>query len=134
MDAFKNSIDNILSKLKQKQCIQVPFFQRSYVWGETEKSLENCTILIDDIIKSIENNEDYFIGTIITKQENENSEIITLIDGQQRITTILLILKALSCIICGETLPTSVYKLTHKDNLDDSNNNDNFGLKHNSRQ
>lgn len=63
----------------------IPFYQREYVW--TEKEVKK---LLDDIINN-ENNE-YFIGSLVFKFY-KGSRIV--IDGQQRLSTIWLILKAL---------------------------------------
>ncbi len=66
----------------------IPTYQRPYVWRD-----EQLKKIIDDFYKSFTQNpnENYYIGTIITKDnlgQNKNSE---LIDGQQRFTTLWLI-------------------------------------------
>lgn len=70
--------------------IRVPFFQRSYVWDE-----ENWEELFEDL-SDIE--KYHFIGSIIFKQQSvstgEAKEVL-LIDGQQRLTTICILLKAI---------------------------------------
>jgi hypothetical protein len=83
----------------------VPFFQRSYVWDE-----DNWTTLWDHILsvyESCANNvtKEHFIGTIITKQRPAQSigeAKHDLIDGQQRLTTIALFLKAISDASSGQ--------------------------------
>ena len=69
--------------LKDCRKIKIPFYQRGYSWDK-----ENVEKLLEDIYSSKTNN--YFLGSIILKN-NGNSKII--IDGQQRISTILLIYK-----------------------------------------
>lgn len=74
----------------------IPDYQRPYAWEEKE-----CQTLWDDIFDFAfpENNKDnfqstheYFLGTIVTyKNKKGQSEVI---DGQQRLTTILLLLRA----------------------------------------
>jgi uncharacterized protein with ParB-like and HNH nuclease domain len=74
----------------------IPDFQRPYAWEEDE-----CQTLWDDIfsfafpdnnIDSFQSSDEYFLGTIVTyKNEKKQSEVI---DGQQRLTTILLLLRA----------------------------------------
>lgn len=68
----------------------IPDYQRAYNW----KSNEQCDKLWQDIEGFIENNknESYFFGSIII---NNDSEQLYVIDGQQRMTTFMLILKAL---------------------------------------
>src|SRR5690606_7453801 len=76
----------------------IPFFQRSYVW-----KTENWSELWDNIqeeFQEIENGNsqsEHFIGTIIIKQrdsERVGTLEYDLIDGQQRLTTVCLLLKA----------------------------------------
>ena len=77
---------------------EVPFFQRSYVWDE-----ENWSVFWEHTLAVLEEYEngkeqEHFIGTIITKQRASNrigEAIHDLIDGQQRMTTVALLLKAL---------------------------------------
>lgn len=71
----------------------IPPFQRNYEW-----SIEQCDELFYDIIKSYKTGKNHYIGNIVYYiGENSGasfSEYI-LIDGQQRITTILLLLCAI---------------------------------------
>lgn len=77
---------------------QIPFFQRSYVWKK-----DNWEELWDNIIEekqalSLGDDSEHFIGTIIIKQKLSTTLGINpfdLIDGQQRLTTICLLLKAI---------------------------------------
>lgn len=66
----------------------IPNFQRSYKWGTKQ---------ITDFFSSIEeNNENYFIGNIVCVVGDKNEENrLMIVDGQQRITTITLMLIAL---------------------------------------
>ena len=83
----KTRIDSIFTKGRS---LEIPFFQRSYVWSE-----ENWERFLEDMENVCINNKDYFMGTYIMKQQDvpstsEIGEIRTVIDGQQRFTTILL--------------------------------------------
>lgn len=75
----------------------VPFYQRQYVWNE-----ENWDVLwehLEEISSNGISNEEHFIGTIITKQQISKQlgeHKVDLIDGQQRLTTISLLLKAIA--------------------------------------
>lgn len=70
--------------------IKLPSFQRAYTWGKKEinqflKDLECCSI-----------EKEYFIGNIFCySQDNEK---IFIIDGQQRITTLFLLLNGIRLI------------------------------------
>lgn len=84
---------------------EIPFFQRAYVWSE-----ENWTIFWEHLTSELEayergENSEHFIGTIITKQKesrNLSENVVELIDGQQRLTTISIFLKALSDTVTGD--------------------------------
>ena len=71
---------------------QIPYFQRPYVWSE-----DNWRKLINNII---DNNYDCFIGSVIIQRVKE--DLFSIIDGQQRITTICILLKACQRIINDE--------------------------------
>lgn len=69
---------------------EIPKYQREYTWGQT-----NWSALYDDLI---ENDIGYFIGSIICiPNSTDSAQIIPLevVDGQQRLTTISLLLAAL---------------------------------------
>lgn len=67
--------------------LKIPEYQRPYKW--TEKNVNN---LIDDIISNKDKSE-YRLGTLVLHENGENLDIV---DGQQRIITLMLILCALS--------------------------------------
>lgn len=77
-------IQNVFKKGK----LIVPDFQREYDWDDV-----NLTEFIDDINETKEN-DNYFIGHMVFEGEFNGSEFI-IIDGQQRITTITILLCAI---------------------------------------
>lgn len=89
---------NIKSLFQDKKAdFLIPDYQRPYAWGEDE-----CKTLWDDIFsfafpeddysKFDEYNDEYFLGPIVTfKNDSGKMEVI---DGQQRLTTIMLLLRA----------------------------------------
>lgn len=79
---FQTSIVN-LAELQQFN-FTIPTYQRPYVWGD-----EQIEKLLKDFYKSFQHNrnDDYYIGTILTKENGKETE---LIDGQQRFTTLWL--------------------------------------------
>ncbi len=93
---------------------KIPFFQRAYVWKE-----DNWNELWEDILeelKEIQNNvnSEHFIGTIIIKQtesEKLGALVYDLIDGQQRLTTICLLLRALHDTSSDTNLKTWINNL-----------------------
>lgn len=68
----------------------IPIYQRNYAWEEDE-----ITALIKDVYDSWEKNEQnpYYIGTLVTYKRGDNE--YEVIDGQQRLTTIYIILNSL---------------------------------------
>ena len=86
LNVSRKTLENFLSIRKVKFII--PEYQRPYSWDEGK-----CETLWEDIVNfSKEEEEEYFLGTIVTsKDEQKNIEII---DGQQRIISFLLLLRA----------------------------------------
>ena len=93
MDAYKALITNIFNNAT---LIEVPFFQRPYVWNE-----ELWAKFIEDMEFVVKTRKPHFLGAIILKDAGqpgpgENyAQHRTVVDGQQRLTTFLLFLKVL---------------------------------------
>lgn len=81
---------DLLKIFKIEEQYIVPAFQRPYSWG-----YDQCYQLYTDLIKAFESNEDYFIGNIIISKSDSDKEELEIIDGQQRLITILLLFKVL---------------------------------------
>ncbi len=86
----KKSISKLLSEMQNRKFI-IPDFQRPYKWN-----VEKCETLWNDIenftATDAKAGSDYFLGTIVSYiNEDKNQEII---DGQQRITSFFLLLRA----------------------------------------
>lgn len=81
------SISDIFLRGDGSRRYVIPIYQRNYAWG-----LSEIEALINDVCDSLKNDV-YYIGTLVTFcRGNGDYEVI---DGQQRLTTIYLILKAL---------------------------------------
>lgn len=93
---FSNSGTSILYK--------IPIYQRNYAWGR-----EEIRALINDVYDSMTKSV-YYIGTLVTYKRDEN--IYEVIDGQQRLTTIYIILKALGIETIGNHLTYSARKIS----------------------
>lgn len=86
----------------------IPNYQRPYRWTE-----DNVRLLLEDIMQSWkEGKSSYRIGSVIL---NNHQSQLYIVDGQQRITTILLILKSLGSTV-GASLRDSL-KYNHLDSL-----------------
>lgn len=95
------SISQIYLEGQPQIIYQVPIYQRNYAWEDTE-----INALVKDVLDSYEKDKNsvYYIGTLVTYKRGDN--LFEVIDGQQRLTTIYLILKALEDV-------TIVNKLTY---------------------
>jgi len=80
----------------KKSDFLIPDYQRPYAWEETQ-----CQTLWDDIFSfafpdnncdKFDSNEEYFLGSIVTFENDNNKKEV--IDGQQRLTTLMLLLRA----------------------------------------
>ncbi len=89
MITTKDPITNI-KKLLSKTIIELPSFQRAYSWRQSE-----VKTFIDDVFLNLQKEEEYFIGVLYYIKGDKTKKII---DGQQRLTTIFLILNAIRLI------------------------------------
>lgn len=69
---------------------EIPRYQRGYAWER-----QHIQELFDDIKESIESNSGHYIGTFVLSRSGVDDETFFIVDGQQRITTITLIISAL---------------------------------------
>lgn len=77
-----------------------PVYQRNYDWKK-----ENCKQLFDDLVSVIkERKETHFFGSIVSYAHSRDE--VVLIDGQQRITTVSLILIAILNAMKSGTVTT----------------------------
>lgn len=101
VDAHKALITNIFNN---STLIEVPFFQRTYVWKE-----DLWSRLLEDMEFVVRTNRPHFLGSIILKdgrspQPGEQfASCKTVVDGQQRLTTFLIFMKVL-CMKLGQTV------------------------------
>ncbi len=91
----------------------IPVYQRNYTWEE-----ENCEKLLQDIVGISQNKKTHFMGSItyiLHLIDDEKSlrqlQEFVIIDGQQRITTIMLLLKAIETKIQNEGIKKEIDNL-----------------------
>lgn len=88
LSVSRKNISKLLTDMQNKKFV-IPDYQRPYKWDE-----EKCDILWEDITNFHETkstDDEYFLGTVVSFK-NENN--IDVIDGQQRITSFFLLLRA----------------------------------------
>ncbi|GAA6819129.1 DUF262 domain-containing protein [Helicobacter pylori] len=88
----------------------IPVYQRNYTWEE-----ENCEKLLQDIVSISQNKKTHFMGSItyilhwIDDEKNlRKLQEFVIIDGQQRITTIMLLLKTIETKIPNEEIKKEI--------------------------
>lgn len=88
----------------------VPRFQREYSWGKNEISELWNDVVFNIVVDNTEiKNNEYFIGSLVLIGE-DRSKSLQIVDGQQRLTTITILLSAL----------IQTFKDFGKDNLADA--------------
>lgn len=87
---MKGSASHLLEFLEgSRKRFIIPVYQRNYDWKQ-----ENCKQLFDDLVQVIrEKKQSHFFGSIVSYAHLRDE--VVLIDGQQRITTVSLILIAM---------------------------------------
>ena len=105
IEVHKKSVKELLSEGKDHQFV-IPEYQRPYAWGD-----EEIQTLFDDLWEfttngqgGSENNGTYFLGTVVA-YENDNKEQ-EIIDGQQRITSLFLLLRAIYTMLSNADTKT----------------------------
>lgn len=86
MDVNKDSVFSFISA--GNATFVIPVYQRNYDWKK-----ENCFQLFTDVMNLVGTNRTHFIGTICYKSHGRHEFVI--IDGQQRLTSIMLLMKAI---------------------------------------
>ncbi|GAA9044319.1 DUF262 domain-containing protein [Helicobacter pylori] len=83
--------------LKDELYYQIPIYQRPYQWTK-----ENCEKLLDDLFFNYEDDKesDYFCGSLVLIAISEDSKAKTydIVDGQQRLSTFILLAKVLATL------------------------------------
>lgn len=81
-----------------EKCFIIPEYQRPYSW-----TINQCETLWDDLYEFIfpddnadefDESSEYYLGSIVTFSNKENEKDKEVIDGQQRLTTLTLLLRA----------------------------------------
>lgn len=76
------TLEEILVRKKYK----VPIYQRSFSWTRQE-----AEELWNDLV---DNNPPYFLGILLLKENKEDNKLFEVVDGQQRLASLLLLLRA----------------------------------------
>lgn len=112
MDAGKRTINDIFNG---NRILEIPFFQRSYVWGD-----DQWERLLEDMENVSQSNKPYFLGSVILKQQSTKTgkgvgDVRTVIDGQQRLTTLNIFFKVLCLKNEQNSTFERIFKLINND-------------------
>ncbi len=88
---MQNGQKTISELFDGRKIFKIPKYQRAYAWEEQQ---------LKDFVEDIENqksNRNYFFGTILLQEQGKHDgfEMIDIVDGQQRITTLVMFMKLL---------------------------------------
>lgn len=117
MSITKSQTDKVGSIFNGNRFI-IPAYQRKYSWTDNERKA-----LWQDIEESIEDNMNHFVGTLSFKENKSvglsTDTVYEIIDGQQRITTLFILLKVLIDKIQDESVKKSEFSafIGSKENL-----------------
>lgn len=99
-------MNNFIEQNKRQYAI--PVYQRNYEW-----SADQCEKLFQDIVVASQRGKEHFCGSVVyslVRYENNINHYI-VIDGQQRMTTVYLLLKALMDMANDEGEKQTIYKV-----------------------
>ncbi|MBA4496321.1 DUF262 domain-containing protein [Paenactinomyces guangxiensis] len=109
IEAKKKKLNDIFSDF----WFLVPEYQRSYVWGN-----DQVKDLLDDLWFASENNptKEYFLGSLVLRNmHNDYYKEYEILDGQQRLTTLLLLMAVLRDTATNHLLKDSCKKCIYQD-------------------
>lgn len=92
---------------------KIPNYQRDYAW-----EIRNIDDLFDDILEGMDTKVGHYIGTFILSQDKESNNYFNVVDGQQRLTTLTMILNS-----AIEKLDDLTDKIINRDKFIQTNTN-----------
>lgn len=103
MEAKECNLQSIFSENKN---YFIPAYQRPYSWDA-----ENARQLVDDLYQNyLSDGKEYFIGSMICTNRKEEGKGFEVVDGQQRLTTISIIISELKGVVKKQTVKDDLQK------------------------
>ncbi len=106
----------VIRELFSRFWFRIPNYQRAYVWGKDEISE-----LIDDVNYASEHNPDgqYFLGSMVLRKTTRSEDGVSfeeheLLDGQQRLTTLMLMFACIRDRVTDTNLQDSCRKMLYQ--------------------
>lgn len=80
-----------LKQFFASKVFEIPKYQRSYAWEK-----QNVRELFEDIQEALDTKANHYLGTVVLAK-TKNEEVFNIVDGQQRVTTIVMFISAIIC-------------------------------------
>ena len=95
-----------ITDLFNDRYFEIPRYQRGYAWEK-----QHIRELFDDIKEAIDSNSSHYIGTVVLSKCASDPKKFYVVDGQQRLTTITLLIAQL--LKCVKDEDTRIYQRMH---------------------
>lgn len=92
---MKSTKTTIKGFFKEQEQYTIPVYQRAYSWEEPQ-----WQTFLEDLEEAAKGGNNYFFGNVLLEKAN-NTKSANIIDGQQRITTIIIFARAV-CDVLGK--------------------------------
>ena len=105
----------------------IPSYQRGYRWesstGPNDNEIRQVDDLLNDLTHFVEANANkkanYYLQPLMVKPRYDNGGLVwVVLDGQQRLTTLLLLLKCLNDKLCGSSYGLYTIKYANRPDID----------------
>lgn len=98
MQFYKKTVFDLFDG-SRKQFV-IPVYQRTYAWEK-----DQWATFLNDLLEQLEGQSNYFYGNILLEADKNNSQKFEIIDGQQRITTLSIFIRALLNVLKDKKVP-----------------------------
>ncbi len=83
-----------IKEIFQAQGYSIPNYQRDYAWKD--KNFKDLWEDLEEVIEYNKKGQWHFMGTMVVTKNKDNKKLYDIIDGQQRTTTIFMLLHVLA--------------------------------------
>ncbi|QEF21156.1 DUF262 domain-containing protein [Helicobacter pylori] len=83
-----------IKEIFQEEGYSIPNYQRDYAWKD--KNFRDLWENLEEAIEYSKKGQEHFIGTMVVTKNEDNKKLYDIIDGQQRTTTIFMLLHVLA--------------------------------------
>ncbi|KAA6496154.1 DUF262 domain-containing protein [Helicobacter pylori] len=83
-----------IKEIFQEEGYSIPNYQRDYAWKD--KNFRDLWENLEEAIEYSKKGQGHFIGTMVVTKNEDNKKLYDIIDGQQRTTTIFMLLHVLA--------------------------------------